>query len=196
MSRGFNVENLISTVNSRAAAELAPFAVFQGTSEDVSGYGRAGISIKSDNPSDGVLTIETSHDGSTWGGPERTFANTLVAQPHMWNIIEKYFRIKYTNGTTKANNLSIQVQYSVNADIILGHQLDEVLIDETEAAVSRSLLFGRDEDGVHKNVPVTKKGLLKTSDSSDTQDLLGHILDELKLSNEYNKRLHKIDLRE
>ena len=37
----------------------------------------------------------------------------------MWNIVEKYFRIKYTNGTTEATALSIQVQYSNNSDILL-----------------------------------------------------------------------------
>lgn len=134
-----NPTNAISTTsfNSRDAATLAADAVFQGVGEDVSAYGRAGISIKSDNATDGVLTIETSHDGVTWGGPTRNWANTSIASPHMWNIVEQYFRIKYTNGTTEATNLSIQVQYSVNADTVLGHQLDEILQPEVEAQVIR-----------------------------------------------------------
>ncbi len=80
-----NDSNTISTssFNSRDAATFAAAATFQGVGEDVSAYGRAGISIKSDNATDGTLTIETSHDNVIWGGPTRTWANTSIAQPHM-----------------------------------------------------------------------------------------------------------------
>ena len=131
--------NKISTTafNSRAAATLAAAATFQGVGEDVSRYGRVGVSIVSDNATDGVLTMEVSRDNVTWGGPTRTFYNTAIAAPHMWNIVEQYFRIKYVNGTTEAANLAIQVQYSSNANILLGHQLDEILPVEAEATLVR-----------------------------------------------------------
>lgn len=139
MSYSPTVLNKISAdgVNSRAAATLAASATFQGTVEDVTQYGRAGISILSDNATDGVLTIETSIDGTNWSGPPRTFSNTTIAAPHMWNIVEKYFRIKYVNGTTEATNLAIQVEYSTNSSILLAHQLDETLPIETEAIIVR-----------------------------------------------------------
>jgi hypothetical protein len=152
--------NKVSTLNTRAASTLAADAVYQGTGEDVSAYGRAGIAITSDNATDGVLTIEVSHDNVTWGGPTRTWADTRFGQPHMWNIVEKYFRIKYTNGTTEATNLSIQVQYSNNADVLLGHQLDETLLDETEAIITRSVLVGQAQGGSYINVPVSSQGRL------------------------------------
>jgi hypothetical protein len=145
--------NAISTTdfNSRDAATLAAAATFQGVSEDVSVYGRAGISITSDNATDGTLTIEVSHDGTTWSGPPRAIADTSTSQPVMWNIVEKFFHIKYVNGTTEATNLSIQVQYSVNADIILAHPLSETLIDEMGATLTRSVAVGSDETGVYRN---------------------------------------------
>lgn len=151
-----NVPNKISTTsfNSRDAATLAAAATFQGVGEDVSAYGRVGVSVKSDNATDGILTMETSLDNVTWSGPVRTWANTSIAQPHMWNIVEKYFRIKYVNGTTEATNLAIQVQYSNNADTLLGHQLDETLLNETEAIVTRSVLVGEDGAGVYRNASV------------------------------------------
>lgn len=130
-------DNLISTANSRAASTLAAGAVFQGTVEDVTHYGRAGIAIHSTNSTDGVLTIEVSHDNVTWSGPPREWSDTSIATPHMWNIVEKYFRIKYTNGTTEATALSIQVQYSKNASIVLGHELNAILPAETEAQAMR-----------------------------------------------------------
>lgn len=151
MSRGFNT-NLISAngVNSRAPATLAAAATFQGTSEDVSNYGRVGISIHSTNSTDGVLTIEVSHDNVTFFGPTRDWADTNIATPHMWNIVERYFRIKYVNGTTEATALSIQVQYSQKADVVLGHQLGEILAAETEAQIVRSAAsFDLDTARIH-----------------------------------------------
>lgn len=155
-------QNQISTTsfNSRDAATLAAAATFQGVGEDVSKYGRVGVSITSDNATDGTFTIEVSHDNVTWGGPTRLVSDTRFAQPVMWNIVEKYFRIKYVNGTTEATNLSIQVEYSVNSDILLAHPLDETLIDEMGAVLTRSVLVGQDIDSVYRNVPVDELGQL------------------------------------
>ncbi len=149
------IKNTISTLNVRAAATLAAAGTYQGTGEDVSAYGRVGIAIHADNATDGVLTIEVSHDNTIWSGPTRAVADTRFAEPHMWNIVEKYFRILYTNGTTEATNLSIQVQYSVNADVLLGHQLDGALIDETEAIVTRSISVGQNPAGTYLNFTST-----------------------------------------
>ena len=129
--------NKISTLNATTTTTLVAGGTYQGTGEDVSKYGRVGIAIHSDNATDGTLTIEVSHDDVTYFGPTRDWANTSIAVPHMWNIVEKYFRIKYVNGTTAATNLSIQVQYSTNADIVLSHQLSKTLAAETEAQVVR-----------------------------------------------------------
>lgn len=187
--------NFISTDNARSASELAPFAVYQGTGEDVSRFSRAGISISSSNPTDGQLCIEVSHDNVNWGGPERAWANTQTGQPHMWNIVEKYFRIKYTNGTTKANDLSIQVQYSTNSGILLGHQIDETVIDETEAIMSKTVLVGRNEKGEYSNVPTTLDGKLKIQqDENETTRVLKDLLVELKIANQYNAIMHGFEI--
>ena len=144
------IPNIISTDNSTVSGSFAAGGVFSGIGEDVSKYGRAGVSITSDNATDGVLTFQVSHDNVTWGGPTRDWENTSIASPHMWNIVEKYFRIRYTNGTTVATNLSIQVQYSTNADTVLGHQLNEILAPEVEAQVIRpGTSFDLDAARVH-----------------------------------------------
>jgi len=181
---GSHSKNAISTLNSRAAATLAPDAVFQGVGEDVSRFGRVGVAINSSNASDGILTMEVSHDNVTWGGPTRTWADTRLAQPHMWNIVEKYFRIKYTNGNTVARDLSIQVQYSVNADINLGHQLDEALTEELEANLVRAVLVGQSPTGDFHNVKVTQDNKLNV-DADLFTHLLAEILKEQKRANQY-----------
>lgn len=158
-----NVKNKISTLNSRASSTLAAGATFQGSSEDVSLYGRVGVSITSSNATDGVLYMEVSHDGVTWGGPPRILADTRFSQPHMWNIVERYFRIRYVNGTTEANDLSIQVQYSVNADIVLGHQLDEVPLSEHESILTKAVIWGVQPDGVYNHIPQNGVAIRTTS---------------------------------
>ena len=176
--------NKISTLNSVTLTSLSAGQVWEGVSEDVSKYGRAGISIWTPfaEPTDGILTIEVSRDGVNWGGPDRDFENTAIAVPHMWNIVEKYFRIKYTNLLKPADSLVIQTQLSVNADIQLGHQLDTTLIDETEASVTRALLVGRDKNGVYKNVPVNLEGEIKTAQEDDVYtEVLESINNQLKI---------------
>jgi hypothetical protein len=164
---GAGAPNKISTTsfNSRDAATLAAAATFQGVGEDVSAYGRVGVAITSSNATDGTLTMEVSHDNVTWGGPSRAWTDTRFGQPHMWNIVEKYFRIKYVNGTTEADDLAIQVQYSNNADILLGHQLDETLIDETEAIVARAVSVGQNPNNVFTN---TEQSGVDSGNSSTT----------------------------
>jgi len=176
--------NTISVNNNRAAATLAAGAIFQGVSDDVSSYGRVGVAVKSDNASNGTLVMEVSHDNVNWGGPSRIWQDTRFAQPHMWNIVEKYFRIKYINGGIEALNLSIQVQYSNNADIILGHQLDENLTDETEALATKTVIVGRDSDGLYKNVELDRSRSLRVN-SRDIASLLEELLTETKRSNQY-----------
>lgn len=132
------IQNKTSTLNSVVLTNVSGGTVWTGTGEEVSKYGRAGISIwspfgeSSPTPVNGVLTIQVSRDNVNWGGPNRDFSNTAIAQPHMWSIIEKYFRIVWTHGTTSASTVDIQTQYSVNADVLLGHQLDEIPLPEHE----------------------------------------------------------------
>jgi hypothetical protein len=197
-----HIPNRISTTsfNSRDAATLAAGATFQGVGEDVSKYGRAGISIISDNATDGVLTIEVSRDNVTWGGPTRTFANTSIAAPHMWNIVEKYFRIKYVNGTTEAQNLAIQVQYSNNADILLGHQLNETLLDETEAIVTRSVLVGKNASGAFIDAAVTDHLAIQVTPPAEGksaygESLVANLAHEIILDFNYNVNALLIDSR-
>ena len=161
----------LSFPNSTSEASFAGGATFQGVGEDVSRFGRVGVSITTSNRTSGTLTMEVSRDGTTWGGPTRRWEDTRFAQPHMWNIVEKYFRIKYVNDHIEAKNLNIQVQYSSNSDILLGHQLDETLLDETEAIITRSVILGRDQNGNYSNVTVDLNNNLKVVDQSSLDSI-------------------------
>jgi len=170
---------------------LAAGATFQGVGEDVSGFGRAGISVKSSYPAGltgGTLTIEVSHDNVNWSGPTREISDTSTAQPVMWAIVEKYFRVKYVNGPVAATDLSIQVQYSNNDDILLAHPLSETLIDETQALATRSVLVGKDDNGDYNNVAASPDGKLLV-ETDEFAHLQSEILATLK---KIDNRLHII----
>jgi hypothetical protein len=121
--------NFTSILNSTTAS-LAGGATFQGVGENVEEYGVVSVSVFTPFgvSTDGTLWVEVSRDGVNWGGPPRTWVDTSTAQPHMRTISEKYFRIRYVNGTTPTGaTFSIQTQFAVNRSILLGHQVDETL---------------------------------------------------------------------
>lgn len=143
---------------------LAAGETFQGTSEDVGDYARAAVCIFTPfgEPTDITVYIEVSHDEESWSSIPRSVANTSIANPIMWAIAERYFRIKIVNGTSTASVFSVQVQYSNNDDILLGHPLNETLSDEMGGVITRSVLVGKTQGGMYKNVPVDGDGHLAT----------------------------------
>lgn len=165
MSYTPEIKNKISILNSTIITPISGGTIFQGTGEDVSKYGRVGISVWTPfgESTDGILTIEVSRDNVNWGGPTRDYADTSIAQPHMWNIVEKYFRIKYTQGTTSATTLQIQTQYSVNSSVNLGQQLNDVPLAEHEGINVKAILAGRVENNTFKNINATSDGSLNVS---------------------------------
>lgn len=180
-----NSGNLISTLNSTSVV-LGPGEIFQGTGEDVSKYGRAGISIWTPfgEITNGTLTVEVSRDGVNWGGPSRTIPDTTVAQPVMWEIVEQYFRIKYENGPDTASQFAIQTQYSNNGAIFLGQQLGDALSDTLTGIATVGSIQGKDRDGVYRTVAVDNAGALRVSDGEDMdQEILRDIRGQLHLLN-------------
>ena len=165
MSYTPQIQNQISTNNSVVLTNVSGGTVWTGTAEDVHKWGRLGVSVWTPYGEfcSGTLTMEVSRDGVNWGGPDRTISNTAIAQPHMWNIVEQYFRLKYTHGSTSATTVVIQTQLSVNADTILGHQLDETLKNETEAIITRSVLVAADYAGNFRNTRVDSEGHLRVN---------------------------------
>jgi hypothetical protein len=131
-------------------------------------YGRVGVSVYTPfgEPTDGTLWIEVSRDNVEWSTIPRTFSATDTAQPHMWAIVEKYFRVRYVNGSTSASTFTLQTQYSVNDDILLGHQFDEVPLPEHEALNVKAVQWGTDPNGIY--VPSPQSGVDDNNSSTTT----------------------------
>jgi hypothetical protein len=177
--------NLTSLHNSRTKATLAASGEWLGFSEDVTRYGTMGVSFYSDTPSSGTLVIQTSHDNKTFSSVPRRVSNTVTSQPIMWNIVEKYMRIKYVNDGIDAVNLSIQTHYSSNSDTLLGQQLGDSLVDGSTGIATVSVIQGKDSTGTYNTAAVDSGGSMQIIDTtaSTNTELLTHIHDELHLLN-------------
>jgi len=177
--------NLTSLHNSRTKATLAASEEWLGFSEDVTRYGTMGVSFYSDTPSSGTLVIQTSHDNKTFSSIPRRVSNTATTQPIMWNIVEKYMRIKYVNDGIDAVNLSIQTHYSSNSDILLAQQLGDSLSDGSTGIATVSLIQGKDNLGNYNTIAVDKGGSLVITESaaSTNTELLTHIHNQIHLLN-------------
>jgi predicted small secreted protein len=177
--------NLISTLNSTTTV-LSAGETFQGTGEDVSKYGRAGVSVWTPfgEKTKGTLTIEVSRDGVNYGGPSRSIEDTTTAQPVMWEIVEQYFRIKYVNGAVVPTAFTIQTQYSVNGSILLGQQLGDTLSDGISGIATVGTLQGKDNNGDYNLAKVDANGAVQvTAEQLEIKDAVNALLDEQRLTN-------------
>jgi predicted small secreted protein len=177
--------NLISTLNSTTTV-LSAGETFQGTGEDVSKYGRAGVSMWTPfgEKTKGTLTIEVSRDGVNYGGPSRSIEDTTTAQPVMWEIVEQYFRIKYVNGAVVPTAFTIQTQYSVNGSILLGQQLGDTLSDGISGIATVGTLQGKDNNGDYNLAKVDANGAVQvTAEQLEIKDAVNALLDEQRLTN-------------
>ncbi len=180
-----NSGNLISTLNSTSVV-LGAGEIFQGTGEDVSKYGRAGISIWTPfgEITNGTLTIEVSRDGVNYGGPSRAIEDTTTAQPVMWEIVEQYFRIKYVNGVVVPTAFVIQTQYSNNGGILLGQQLGDTLTDGISGIATVGTVQGKDNNGDYNFVKVDANGAVQVaSEQLEIKDAVNALLEEQRLTN-------------
>lgn len=100
--------NKVSTANS-STANLGNGATFTGTGEDMSGYQGVAVSVLADEASatDG-LKIEFSSDDTNW---DLSHIFTISADVAAWFTIPvqaKWFRVRYTNGTTPQTAFRLQ----------------------------------------------------------------------------------------
>ena len=105
------VGGFISTNNS-STATLAGDAVFTGTGEDVSAYSSISITAISDVVAAASgLSLEFSPDNTNW---DRQLPGHIVARAshvHSLRVINKFFRVVYTNGAGAQGSFRLQTLY-------------------------------------------------------------------------------------
>ena len=108
----------ISSFKNSTSESLGANQVFTGTSQTVFNFNRIDIRVKTDvvSASNG-LSLEFSPDGTNWTKKDQQtisnmLANNMYGVNYSQYVLDKYFRLVYTNGPTAQNFLSIQTVFS------------------------------------------------------------------------------------
>jgi hypothetical protein len=155
---------LLDSANS-TATPLGANAVFTGTWTDITNYNSIALGVRTDQASanDG-LVVQYSTDGIT---VHHTHLYNIVANQGIgFNLVGefKYFRISYTNGAIAQTSFVLQSILKTNPLFPSQYRLTNPLTDQTQATVSRSLIFGKTTGGGggYVDVKVTPSGSLTT----------------------------------
>lgn len=107
-------ENGVSALNS-TNTPLAASGEYLGTSEDVARYSSITITSKSDvNSAPLGVKLEFSTDDTNWDIVEAyTYLNIVAYDTWSTKVVGKYFRVRYTNGTTLQTTFRIQTRFEV-----------------------------------------------------------------------------------
>ena len=143
------VTAMISTDNS--TTQLLPASTtYAGVYEDVLTYSSISILASGDNLS--TLWADFSIDGIT--AVRQIQLSDLVADNgvHTLIVVAKYFRIRLINDIVD-NNISIQTIYNINPRVTNPtSRLTQVIDDFTDVINVRSVLSGKNPDGVYNNI--------------------------------------------
>jgi hypothetical protein len=132
-------------------------AEYTGAWEDVEKYSTVAIAIIGTLATDGTLYIESSQDGGTtvnsvpFAVPDTTFD-----LPHIWNVVEKYIRIRYVNGTTPMTGaFQMQTKYSNAQSLGLLQEAGDTITPQTDLQIVKAVGTGTNPDGTYKNQVVS-----------------------------------------
>jgi hypothetical protein len=167
------VDKVIPTfsVNNSTTTPLAAFGVFQGTSEDITGFVSTDVTVLSDVTSavDGLL-FEWSQDNINWNYSDGTSFTITggVGQNYSLSPRAKYFRLSYTNGVSNQTNFALSVShYPIDRSPVLSNLSTDVLAQRSTEVV-RSILAAQKQGGAaqtnnYTNLQATTVGFLKVS---------------------------------
>lgn len=139
---------------------LSAGQTFTGNWEDVTNYTTVAVAIKGANQTSGTLYIEASQDGGiTVNSVPLNIADASFDLPHIWNVVETHIRIRYTNGAeNQTGHFQIQTKYSNAQELGLLQAADNIITGNTEVQIVKSILTGKTDSGLYRNVPVSQEG--------------------------------------
>lgn len=143
--------SVVSTLNS-SSTPLGISGTFIGTSEEVKDYASISIIVHTDRDSamDG-LSIEYSVNGTVWNDSDKY---TVFADQARYVTVApeaRYFRVVYTNGVSAQTFFYLQVIYHRNYIKPSSHRIKDSINEENDAELSKSVLTGKNPDGVFVN---------------------------------------------
>jgi hypothetical protein len=128
---------------------LGSGGVFTGTWKEVTNWNSVQVGVYSDKASaTNGLNIQFSYDGTTvHHNHYYTYAGASTGISYAFALEFRYFRIVYTNTTSAQTVFKLQSILKASAAQASQYRLINSLDDETQASVTRSLIFGKTTGG-------------------------------------------------
>lgn len=139
-------------------------ATYEGPAVLVEEWNAFYISVHSDvdGATDGIQ-IQSSSNGTDWDHEHTYTYNTASDQHYEDSLVNKYYRILYTNGGTIQTEFDLSVKLLKTAATPHNHPLNYVLDDNHGAAIVRAIQAGQKPNGDYINAGYTAGGIPKTS---------------------------------
>lgn len=155
---------IIDSDNSTSSV-LGNSEVFTGTWLDVLGYTSAIINVLTDEDSaTNGFEIQSSNNASdiTHNHQFTITSNDPLGQHLVFTLVDKYYRIIYTNGTTPQTDFNISASLSkLDTTHSHTHPIEFVVNGNHEAQLTRAILSAKNPGGNYVNVGATGGGNLK-----------------------------------
>lgn len=131
----------ISTLNS-STTPLGAAAQFNTASagEDVGGFATIAIYCRGDqNSAQDGFVMERSTDGASWTLIKAVTIEAGVEQDHLLTVTARFFRIRYTNGSTPQSEFFLQTIYHTNKANALRRPVRDVVTEDEDADFVRQV---------------------------------------------------------
>lgn len=154
-----NPQTAVSTANS-STATLAAGATYTGTYEDTIGFNTISVALKTDQ--NGTLYVDYSPDGSN---TDSTLTYTVIAgtgEVHRLTSVRRYFRIRFTN-TSASPQTYFRLQVIKGNHPLLTSNLNSTITNDSDSIVTRSILYGQQDNDEFVAVPIDTSGHLEVA---------------------------------
>jgi hypothetical protein len=173
----------LSTDNS-TTAQLGISAVWTGTGEDMLGYAQVTITLNSDVDSAASgMQFQWSQDDTNWDDSyDFTMdVSSSTTRRFQFPVCARYFRVKYTNGTTGTAQFRVQTILHRGNVLTSIHRIGSTLTADRSCQVVKASIVGETTGGGggYVNVKVEPSGALAIEDANSA-DILAEIQDNLQ----------------
>lgn len=193
--RGFPASGIISD-NNKTTTPLAAGAIYAGAPDDVREYAEITVFLYSDvvSSADG-LSLEFSTDAVNWDDKTILTAPAKTVVKKILPVIAQYFRIVYTNNSVAQSEFRLQVIYNRSKNKDITGNADGTIGDDSDVTLTRSIITGKDQNGIYQNAGVTIGNRLQTeSRNSETYSIFDQMLKELKKINLHLSLMTDVDI--
>lgn len=159
-----NLRHEISEGNSTTSL-LPASNTFTGAWTDVTDFATLAVAINADARTFGTLWIDVSPDGvGDISSVPFTVSDVSFELPEVWNIIEQYIRIRYTNDVIPQTGFfNLTTKLSNGQELGLAQAMGDTINSKTSGQIVKSVVTGDNPSGDYVNGPASGYDPLNTT---------------------------------